>query len=76
MPGLQTWHAAWQSILVLHAHPSQVCIQVPSGAEADSKLPLEQCSAGCTMTVPADGMVFMILLTVPAGGKTIYNLLT
>ena len=28
------------------------------------------------MIVPADGMVFMILLTVTAGDKTLYNLVT
>ena len=28
------------------------------------------------MIVPADGMVFMMLLTVPAGDKILYNLVT
>lgn len=42
-----------------------VCIQVQSGPDADDKLPLEQCTAGCIMNVPADGIVFCILLTVP-----------
>ncbi|KAL0030041.1 hypothetical protein WJX79_002495 [Trebouxia sp. C0005] len=52
----------------------QVLAQVHSGPNADSKSPLEQCTAGCTMKVPADGMVFMMLLTVPAGDKILYNL--
>ena len=51
-------------------------IQVHSGPNADNKFPLEQCTAGCTMNVPADGMVFMMLLTVPAGDKILYNLVT
>ncbi|DBA71771.1 TPA: hypothetical protein ACH3X2_011037 [Trebouxia sp. C0005] len=54
----------------------QVLAQVHSGPNADSKSPLEQCTAGCTMKVPADGMVFMMLLTVPAGDKILYNLVT
>ena len=35
----------------------------------------ERIEAGCTMIVPADGEVFMILLTVPAGDTILYNLL-
>lgn len=54
----------------------QVLAQVPSDPDADEKLPLGQCTAGCTMTVPADGMVFMIILIVPAGDKILYNLVT
>ena len=50
--------------------PGTVC------PDADDKLPLKQCTAGCTMIVPADGMVFMILLTVPAGDKIPYNFVT
>ena len=52
------------------------CFQVQSGPDADDKLPLKQCTAGCTMIVPAEGMVFMILLTFPAGDKILYNLVT
>lgn len=52
----------------------QVLAQVWSGPDADNKLPLKQCTSGCTMMVPADGMVFMMLLTVPAGDKILYNL--
>lgn len=55
---------------------NQICIQVQSGSDADDKLPLEQCTAGCTMIVPADGMVFMVLLTVSAGDTILYNLVT
>ncbi|DBB18356.1 TPA: hypothetical protein ACH3X3_000010 [Trebouxia sp. C0006] len=56
----------------------QVLAQVDykSGLNADADLPLEQYTAGCTMLVPTDGMVFMILLTVPVGDKILYNLVT
>ncbi|KAL0048484.1 hypothetical protein WJX82_004250 [Trebouxia sp. C0006] len=68
--------------LSLRAGPDleQVLAQVNDkpGLNADADLPLEQCTAGCTMLVPTDGMVFMILLTVSvrASDKILYNLVT
>ena len=62
------------------AETSYACFQVNDkpGLNADADLPLEQCTAGCTMLVPTDGMVFMILLTVSvrASDKILYNLVT
>lgn len=51
-------------------------MQVKNNPDADNKLTLEQCTAGCTLIVPADGMVFMMLLAVTVGDKVVYNLVT
>jgi len=65
---------------LLCAETTYACFQVNNkpGLNADADLPLEQCTAGCSMLVPTDGMVFMILLTVPvrASNKILYNLVT
>ena len=62
------------------AETIHACFQVNNkpGLNADADLPLEQCTAGCTMLVPTDGMVFMILITVSvrASNKILYNLVT
>ena len=52
--------------------------QVKSSLGADNELSLDDCTAGCTMVVPPDGMVFMVLLVDPAAadGRILYNLVT
>ena len=51
-------------------------MQVQSDPKADNKLPLEHCTAGSSMTVPAYGTVYMILSMVPVADKIVCSLVS
>ena len=51
-------------------------LQVNTQLHSSDKLSAEVYTAGCDMEVPADGMVFMLLLVVQFGQKSLYDLLT